>query len=140
MNRIEYEAYYRQGLIDGLVARGVGEKTAEAFVADAQNAAIGAMNPKAYAEGFKETLSEKAAQQIRLVDEDDDDSDNEDFFDKLKRYLTYGGLAAGGFLAGNYFPEIKATASKMYNSAMNTLAGGAAGERAAQAPDTRPAP
>ena len=136
MNRIEYDAYYRQGLVNGLVSRGVGVKEAEAFVANVQNAAIGALSPDAYVEGFKEALSKKAASQLAIIDGDNaEDEPQESFLDKLKRYLTYGGMAAGGFALGNYWPEIRTTVGDAVSGLGDSLRGDKARDAANTAPD-----
>lgn len=173
MDLIEYNAYYRQGLVDGLCAGGMPEGHATAFVKSAELMAAGARRPDEFEAGYMEALSKSAASyglvplygtadihgagaglpSVGAAETDDDEDadkndavpavgadvdDDEDFFDKLRRWGIMAGIGAGAFAAGRYWPDIVHGVASTANSATSNFGQQAANEANAKAPQPAP--
>lgn len=152
MNTIDYNAYFRAGLVEGFQARGLSEKQAEFFVKQAEIEALGAMNPSEFKAGYDEELQKRAAgYAIVPMDDADDgddeddasvpavaDSDDESFLDKLKRWGLLAGVGAGGFALGNYWPNIRRGVSNALAAGASTAQDRARTEAGNAAPQTNP--
>lgn len=130
MNTIDYNAYYRAGLLDGFQSRGMTEKQAEFFVKQLELDATGSMNREAFEEGYKEAMA-KSAKGFAVVPVDDvededteaeePEADNESIWDKMKRWGLMAGIGAAGFGLGRYSRDIANFGENVVNSVYNKV-------------------
>lgn len=143
MNTIDYNAYYRAGLLDGFQSRGMTEKQAEFFVKQLELDATGSMNREAFEEGYKEAMA-KSAKGFAVVpvddvedadaDEEEPEADNESIWDKMKRWGLMAGIGAAGFGLGRYSRDIANFGSNLLGQAGESVNADARRDAASSAP------
>ena len=102
----EKYATEKSAYIAGLVEAGVPEYLAEFCAKQAEYENMGRLDPVEYTAGFMEEFEKAAAVDLPFMPSKKDD-DDESIWSKLKRWGLYTGIGAGGFLLGNYWPDIK---------------------------------
>ena len=102
----EKYATEKSAYIAGLVEAGVPEYLAEFCAKQAEYENMGRLDPVEYTAGFMEEFEKAAAVDLPFMTSKNDD-DDESIWSKLKRWGLYTGIGAGGFLLGNYWPEIR---------------------------------
>ncbi len=132
------------GFVNAMLERGVPADVATTVVKLASLDVRGRANPALFKEGMASVFSKNAglvkrARKVTIIEDDPiasvaadavdddgietDDTDEEDWMDKLKRYGTYAGIGAAGMVAGHVLPKMYNSASDAFHRMRNAGAG-----------------
>ena len=131
------------GFVNAMLERGVPADVATTVVKLASLDVRGRANPALFEKGMASVFSKNAglvkrARKVTIIEDDPiasaaadavdddleaDDTAEEDWMDKLKRYGTYAGIGAAGMVAGHVLPKLYNSASDAFHRMRNAGAG-----------------